>query len=288
MSKFSKNEIKGVGLGLRHPHVKNFIEDKPAVPWLEVHTENYFSPGTSASKFLLQIRQDYALSMHCVGLSLGSFEVGCPVRDDHLQKVKETYDRYEPALVSDHLSWSASQAHYIPDLLPVPMTEEALEVCVQNVDRAQEVLGRQMLIENPSAYASFKDSPIPEWEFLSALAERTGCGLLLDVNNIYVTAHNHNLDADEYLHKMPVEPVKEIHLAGYTVQEVEGQEVYVDTHGHPVYDDVWALYEKAVARFGDVPTLIEWDTDIPELSVLMDEKFKADKIFAAAKSREAA
>lgn len=289
MSKNSLNKIEGVGLGLRHQHLQNFINDKPNVPWLEVHTENFFSTDCAASKYLEKIRQDYPLSTHCVGLSLGSSSVDCPVREQHLQKVKETVDRLEPVLVSDHLSWSASDSvHYLPDLLPVPYTEEALDVMVQNIDRVQSVLKRQILVENPSSYLSYKDSPIPEWEFMNALVERSGCGILLDVNNIYVSAHNHGFDADYYLQQIPVNPVQEIHLAGYSTQEVEGQEVLIDTHGHRVYDAVWELYVKTVDRFGTVPTLIEWDVDVPELSVLMEEKAKADVVIAKTQKGEAA
>jgi uncharacterized protein (UPF0276 family) len=289
MSDRQTNQIEGVGLGLRHRHFQEFIDDKPDVPWLEIHTENFFSADCSASNYLEKIRVDYPLSAHSVGLSLGSSSVDCPVREQHLQKIKETVDRLQPTLVSDHLSWSASDSvHYLPDLLPVPYTDEALNVMVQNIDHVQTVLKRQILVENPSSYLSFKDSSIPEWEFLSILAEKSGCGILLDVNNIYVNAHNHGFDPSYYLQQIPVKPVQEIHLAGYSVREIEGEEVYIDTHGHRVYDSVWDLYVKAVDRFGAVPTLIEWDVDIPELSVLMEEKAKAEAVFAKAKKGEAA
>jgi len=282
-------KIEGVGLGLRHCHFQEFIDDKPKVPWLEVHTENFFSVGCAASKYLDKIRQDYPLSAHSVGLSLGSASVDCSVREQHLQQVKQTIDRLEPVLVSDHLSWSASDSvNYLPDLLPVPYTEEALDVMVQNIDHVQAVLKRQILIENPSSYLSYKDSPISEWAFLNALVERTGCGLLLDVNNIYVSAHNHGFDAEHYLQQIAVEPVQEIHLAGYAVRQVEGQDVLIDTHGHRVYGPVWDLYIKAVERFGAVPTLIEWDVDVPDLAVLMDEKAKADTIMSKISKGKAA
>ncbi len=284
MSKFTKNKIAGVGLGLRNQHFQEFIEDKPDVPWLEIHTENFFAAGSTASKYAEKIRCDYPFSTHCVGLSLGSAEVNCPVRADHLQKVKATIDRFEPSLVSDHLSWSASdKVHYLPDLLPVPYTEEALAIMVQNIDHVQEVLGRQILVENPSSYLAYKDSPIPEWEFLNAIAEKSGCGILLDVNNIYVSAHNHGFDAEFYINQIPIEKVQEIHLAGYDVRNIEGHDVYIDTHGRRVYDPVWGLYVKAIDRFGDVPTLIEWDNDVPELNILMEEKAKADIIISKAK-----
>jgi len=274
-------KIKGVGLGLRHQHFQEFIENKPDVPWLEVHTENFISQGSTSSKYLAKIRQDYPVSAHCVGMSLGSAVIGCPVREQHLQKIKKTVEWLQPSLVSDHLSWSASDGvHYLPDLLPLPYTEEAFKVVTENINRVQDVLQRQILVENPSSYLSFVDSSILEWDFLAELSKTTGCGLLLDVNNIYVSAHNHDFDALTYLERLPKEAVKEMHLAGYTVDHIEGKEVFIDSHGHRVYDGVWKLYEQALKRFGAVPTLIEWDTDVPELSVLLEEKNKAEAIIA--------
>jgi uncharacterized protein (UPF0276 family) len=282
-------KIKGVGLGLRHRHFQEFIENKPDVPWLEVHTENFFSQYSTSSKYLAKIRQDYPISAHCVGLSVGSAAVACPVREQHLQKIKNTIDWLQPFMVSDHLSWSASDGvHYLPDLLPIPYTEEAFKVVTQNINRVQDVLQRQILIENPSSYLSFNDSTILEWDFLAELSRSTGCGLLLDVNNIYVSAFNHGFDALTYLESLPVEAVKEMHLAGYSIDVIEGKEVYIDTHGQKVYDGVWQLYEKAIQRFGEVPTLIEWDTDVPELSVLLAEKKKAEAIIAKVLNKQVA
>ena len=187
----------------------------------------------------------------------------------------------QPSLLSDHLSWSASaDGHYLPDLLPLPFTEEAFDVVASNIKHAQDVLQRQILLENPSSYLSYIDSPIPEWQFLSLLAQETGCGLLLDVNNIYVSAHNHGFDCLEYLQNIPVAAVKEIHLAGFSIDNVEGKDIYIDTHGHRVYGGVWQLYEQAIKRFGALPTLIEWDTNVPELSVLLEEKKKAEAIIS--------
>ncbi len=288
MNEVTKDKIAGVGLGLRNQHFQEFIESKPDVPWLEIHTENFFAAGSTASKYAEKIRRDYPFSTHCVGLSLGSVEVDCPVRGNHLQKVKATIERFQPSLVSDHLSWSASdKVHYLPDLLPVPYTEESLNVMVRNISHVQEVLGRQILVENPSSYLAYKDSPIPEWEFLNALAKKSGCGILLDVNNIYVSAHNHGFDAEFYINQIPVKSVQEIHLAGFDVRNIEGHDVYIDTHGRRVYDHVWDLYVKAVSRFGSVPTLIEWDNDVPELNILMEEKAKADIIISKAKKEKA-
>jgi len=282
-------KIKGVGLGLRHRHFQEFIENKPDVAWLEVHTENFFSQHSTSSKYLAKIRQDYPISAHCVGLSIGSAAVACPVREQHLQQIKKTVDWLQPSMISDHLSWSASDGvHYLPDLLPIPYTEEAFDVVCQNINRVQDVLQRQILIENPSSYLSFNDSTILEWDFLAELSKSTGCGLLLDVNNIYVSAFNHGFDALTYLESLPVEAVKEVHLAGYSIDIIEGKEVYIDTHGQKVYDGVWQLYEKAIQRFGEVPTLIEWDTDVPELSVLLAEKKKAEAIIAKVLNKQVA
>lgn len=272
-------EIKGVGIGLRHRHFQEVIEQAPNVPWLEVHTENFFSQHSTSSKYLAIIRENYPISAHCVGLSLGSAAVSCPVREQHLQQIKKTIEWLQPSMVSDHLSWSASGGvHYLPDLLPIPYTEEAFEIVVKNINHVQDVLQRQILIENPSSYLSFNDSTITEWNFLAVLSKVTGCGLLLDVNNIYVSAFNHGFDALAYLKSLPIEAVKEIHLAGYSIDNIEGKEVYIDTHGQKVHEGVWQLYEKAIQRFGDVPTLIEWDTDVPELSVLLAEQKKAEAI----------
>jgi hypothetical protein len=273
------HSIQGVGISLKHQHFHEFIENKPDVPWLEVHTENFFSQDSTASKYLAKIRQDYPVSAHCVGMSLGSAVTNCPVRERHLQSIKKTVDWLQPSLLSDHLSWSATaNGHYLPDLLPLPLTEEAFDVFSKNIKHAQDVLQRQILIENPSTYLTYLDSPIAEWQFLSSLTQETGCGLLLDVNNIYVSAHNQGFDAVEYLENIPVEAVKEIHLAGYSIDNIEGQEIYIDSHGDRVFDGVWLLYEQAIKRFGVLPTLIEWDTNVPELSVLLAEKMKAEAI----------
>ena len=271
--------IQGVGISLKHQHFQEFINNKPDVPWLEVHTENFFSQASTSSKYLAQIRQHYPISAHCVGMSLGSAAINCPIREQHLHKIKNTVEWLQPGLISDHLSWSASPAGYfLPDLLPIPLTQEAFTIVANNIRRAQDTLQRQILVENPSSYLTYVDSPMTEWQFLSALAEDTGCGLLLDVNNIYVSAHNHHFDSLTYLNNMPLSAVKEIHLAGFSTEVIEGKELYIDTHGHRVCDDVWQLYEQAIKRFGAIPTLIEWDTNIPELAVLLDEKSKAEAI----------
>jgi len=278
-------KIQGVGISLKHQHFHEFIENKPDVPWLEVHTENFFSQDSTASKYLAKISQDYPISAHCVGMSLGSASIDCPIRERHLQSIKKTIAWLQPSLVSDHLSWSASaDGHYLPDLLPLPLTEEAFDAVVKNIKHAQDVLQRQILIENPSTYLTYVDSPITEWNFLSSLAQETGCGLLLDVNNIYVSGHNHGFDPLEYLQNIPLTAVKEIHLAGFSIDNVEGKKIYIDSHGHRIYDGVWQLYGQAVKRFGVLPTLIEWDTNVPELSVLLAEKAKAEAIITSVNS----
>ncbi len=263
------------GIGLRAEHYDAVLEDRPPVGWLEVHSENYFGAGGKPLDYLERIRARYPLSLHGVGLSIGSTD---PLDRQHLAKLKELIRRFEPALVSEHLSWSSVGGRYFNDLLPLPYTEEALDHMIARVAQVQDVLGRQILIENPSSYLQYVESAIPEWEFLVELAERTGCGVLLDVNNIYVSACNHGFDATTYLQTVPRHIVREIHLAGFTVNRVDDGEILIDTHNQPVWPPVWALYRQAVQRFGRIPTLIEWDTDLPELTVLVDEAYRADAI----------
>ncbi len=262
------------GIGLRAPHYRELTERRPDVGWVEVHSENYFGAGGQPLWFLERVRRDYPVSLHGVGLSLGSADA---LSHEHLISLKALIERFEPCLVSDHLSWSATGGRYLNDLLPLPYTDEALQVFCDHVSQAQEFLGRRMLIENPSTYVIYRHSTIPEWEFLSAVAERTGCGILLDVNNVYVSATNHGFDPLAYLAAIPVAPVEEIHLAGFD----QGEHCLVDTHGKPVAEPVWSLYAAAVRRFGSVPTLVEWDTDLPSLDVLLAEAAKADTLSGA-------
>ena len=260
------------GIGLRFPHHQVVVDTRPKVPWLEVHTENYMGGG-KAPAYLDTIRRDYPLSLHGVGLSLGSAE---GIDDAHLERVRLAVHRFEPGLLSEHLAWNVADGNYLADLLPLPMTEEALDLFCRNVDRTQTYLKRRILIENPSSYLQFRHSSIAEWEFLAAVNQRTGCGILCDVNNIYVSAGNHGWDAEAYLDALPTEAVGEIHLAGHSVRPADGDQVIrIDDHGSRVAPAVWALYERALERFGPVPTLIEWDTDIPALEVLLDEAAEA-------------
>jgi uncharacterized protein len=264
------------GIGLRSPHLDEIIATRPAVGWLEAHPENYMAGGP-APRALERIRRDYPVSLHGVGLSLGSADRPDP---RHLGRLKALVDRIEPALVSEHLSWSTTGAGYLNHLLPLPYTEESLAVLSRNVEQVQALLGRPLLVENPSIYLRFIHSPIPEPEFLAELARRTGCGLLCDVNNIHVTAHNVGLDAVAYLEALPPEAVGEIHLAGHARNDADGLTILIDDHGSRVAPEVWALYVRALARLGPVPTLVEWDTDIPSLDVLLGEAREADRLIA--------
>jgi uncharacterized protein len=263
------------GIGLRSPHYQQVVEEQPAVAWFEVHSENFFCAGGEMLRILEQVRRDYPLSLHGVGLSLGSSD---RLNQSHLDQLKNLITRAQPALVSEHLCWGAVDGRYLNDLLPLPYTEEALDLMTERVQAAQTFLGRQLLIENVSSYLSYTHSTIPEWEFIAALAERSGCGILLDVNNIHVNAVNHGFDAHAYLRAIPREHVKEIHLAGFTAKQGLAVELLIDTHSRPVADAVWLLYAEALAHCGPVPTLVEWDQDIPQLAVLMSEADKAQRI----------
>ena len=265
------------GIGLRFPHHDAVLEEKPDMAWLEVHPENYMGGGKPAA-YLDRIRRDYPLSLHGVGLSLGSAD---GLDATHLSRLRRLADRVEPGLVSEHLSWSAIEGVHFPELLPLPLTEEALAVVCRNVEVMQDFLARRILIENPSSYLQFRHSAIPEWEFIGAVAERTGCGILCDVNNTYVSAWNHGFDPRRYIQMLPADRIGEIHLAGHTVRRFDdGRAIRIDDHGSRVAAEVWALYSEAIARFGRVSTLIEWDTDVPPLAVLLEEAAKADRILA--------
>ena len=263
------------GIGLRFPHHEQVLQQQPAVAWFEVHAENYFGGG-SPRQVLERVRCDYPLSLHGVGLSLGSAE---GLDRTHLQRVAELVRSTEPGLVSEHLSWSIVGGQYLADLLPLPMTEEALEVVCRHVEQTQTTLQRRILIENPSTYLQFQHSTIPEWEFMAAVAQRSGCGILCDVNNIYVSASNHGWDPQAYLAALPAAAVGELHLAGHAVRTLDdGSVLRIDDHGARVAAEVWALYRQALRCFGATPTLIEWDTDIPAFDVLLDEAAQASAL----------
>jgi uncharacterized protein (UPF0276 family) len=268
----------GSGIGLRSSHVAEVLATRPAIDWLEVHAENYMGGGP-AVRALERIRGDYPVSIHGVGLSLGSTDGLDAV---HLERLAGLVERLQPALVSEHLSWSLTDGAYLNHLLPLPYTEEALAVVSEHVDRAQERLGRRLLIENPSSYLCFHHSPMPEAEFLNALVRRTGCGLLCDVNNVYVSCENLGGDAAAYLEAIEPAAVEEIHLAGHAVNDADGRAMLIDDHGSRVAEAVWRLHARALARFGAVPTLVEWDTDVPPLAILLEEAAKANVMLRAA------
>ena len=263
------------GIGLRAEHYDTMLATLPEIGWLEVHPENYFGEGGKPLYFLEQLRAHYPLSLHGVGLSAGSTD---PLNIEHLDKLKTLIQRFQPALVSEHVSWGSIGGRYLNDLLPLPYTEEALAHFADRVCGIQDCLGRQILVENASSYLEFEHSTIPEWEFVAEVAKRADCGLLLDVNNIYVNSRNHGFDPAVYLQAIPREPVQEIHLAGFTVNTLDAGEILIDTHNQRVCDAVWALYDQAIQRFGRIPTLIEWDTDLPPLQTLLDEARRADTI----------
>ena len=273
-TKGKRNTIPAAaGIGLRANHYREVLETRPPVAWWEVHSENYFGDGGAPHHYLERIRTHYPLSLHGVGLSLGSVD---PLNRTHLEKLKRLIERYQPALVSDHLSWSSVDGRYLNDLLPLPYTEEALAHIARRIDEAQDFLGRQLLIENPSTYLEFVESAIPEVEFMCALIERSGCALLLDVNNVYVSATNHGFDARQYIQSVPASAVQEIHLAGHTVKQYDDGAILIDTHDSVVCDAVWQLYAQTIDHLGRRPTLIEWDAQLPPLSVLLGEACKAD------------
>jgi uncharacterized protein (UPF0276 family) len=232
--------------------------------------------GGAAIRCLEAVRGNYPVLLHGVGLSLGSAEGLDPV---HLQRIKQVAERIEPALMSEHIAWSVSGGAYLADLLPLPMTEEALDIVCRHVDQMQSMLRRKILVENPSTYMQFRHSTIPEWEFMAAVAARTGCGILCDINNIFVSAKNHGWNASAYVAALPIAAIGEIHLAGHSVRELaDGGTLRIDDHGSCVADEVWSLYTEALRRFGPIPTLIEWDNNVPPLETLVGQARHADTV----------
>jgi uncharacterized protein (UPF0276 family) len=279
----SREGATGTGIGLRTPHVGEIVGARPSLPWLEVHAENYMTGGRAMAT-LEKIRQEYPVSLHGVGLSLGT---AGRLDARHLDRFRTLVEQIEPCLVSEHLAWSSVDGTYLNHLHPLPYTEETLRVFADHVLEVQEALGRRLLIENPSGYLRFRHSSIPEAEFIAEIVRRTGCGLLCDVNNIFVTAENLGLDPVGYLDTLPRDAVAEIHLAGHSRNDVAGHTILIDDHGSRVVEDVWRLYAHALRRFGPVPTLVEWDTDVPSLSVLLDEARRADDVREAVSREEA-
>ncbi len=276
MEASSFSATSAVGIGLRSPHYQQ-VRHSPLslAPWWEVHSENFFSEGGVSLALLQSIRDRYPVSFHGVGLSLGSAQ---PLCKEHLRKLAALVRRFQPFLVSEHLAWSVAGGVFANDLLPVPLTEESLSVVVSHIVQLQDVLQRQVLLENPSSYVQFACSTMPEWEFMAEVARQSGCAILLDVNNIYVSAINHGYVPDFYIDMIPKDAVGEMHLAGHSMEEIGGEPLLIDTHSGRISEEVWVLYRRALARFGVVPTLIEWDVDIPPLSVLREEADKASAI----------
>jgi uncharacterized protein (UPF0276 family) len=262
------------GIGLRAQHHAELLERRPPLGWLEVHSENHFARGGVQRKVLDEVRSLYPLSLHGVGLSLGSTD---PLDELHLNALKRLVRDFEPFLVSEHVSWGSVDGRFVNDLLPLPYTEEALRHTAHRVRAVQNVLGRQILMENVSSYLQFSGAQLTEWEFLAALVAESGCAILLDVNNVYVNAMNHGFDPQVYLNFIPSSAVREIHLAGHSATRIGTREVLIDTHGTAVCAAVWDLYGAALNRFGPVPTLIEWDTDLPSIDVLIAEAQKIDR-----------
>lgn len=272
------------GIGLRYPHHRTFLDQRPPVGWVEIHSENYLEGPALAT--LEAVRATHPVSMHCVGLSLGSAQ-GIDLR--HLERIAALAGRIEPGLISEHLAWGAVDHEFLADLLPLPLTGESLDVVSANVGRVQDRLKRRILIENPSTYLQFATSTIPETEFLTRLVARTGCGLICDVNNIVVSAANHGWDAERYLRSLPAEAVGEYHLAGHSVAETApaDQPLLLDTHDRPVPEIVWDLFDTALAIIGPRPAVIEWDAALPALGVLLGEADRAESHFAASINRHA-
>jgi uncharacterized protein (UPF0276 family) len=276
--------VGAVGIGLRAPHYEQVLELRPELGFLEVHSENFFCDGGAPLAWLERFRAAYALSLHGVGLSLGTAE-GIDIA--HLRRLAALVERTEPMLVSEHLSWSVTSGIYLNDLLPLPYTEETLAIVADNVAKVQDTLRRRLLVENPSSYLRFRHSTIPEPEFLAALVARTGCGLLCDVNNIHVTCANLGGDAAEYLDALPATAIGEIHLAGHAEIVRGGKTLLIDDHGAPVAPAVWQLYRRALQRCGVVPSLVEWDKALPPLAILLQETRTATAVARAMKDADA-
>ncbi|NVJ68711.1 MAG: DUF692 domain-containing protein [Alphaproteobacteria bacterium] len=267
-----------VGVGLKAQHYDEVLDSRPALDFFEVHAENYMMEGGAHHRYLEAICDHYRLSIHGVGMSLGS---ATGLDADHLKRFKELVERYRPWLVSEHLAWSRSGGAYLNDLLPLPLTQESFQVVCDNVSRMQDVIGRQILIENPSSYLAFEASDIPEVEFLGRLACQTDCGLLLDVNNVYVSGCNMGWDVGAYLDSVPASLIGEIHLAGHQLKKANGHEIRIDDHGSAVPVEVWQLYRQLIERVGARPTLIEWDNNIPDFSALLNEASSGRNIMQA-------
>ncbi|MGH1440434.1 MAG: MNIO family bufferin maturase [Cellvibrionaceae bacterium] len=269
-----------VGISLKAEHYEAILETKPDIGWFECHPENYMGDGGLPHYFLSRINEHYPISMHGVGLSLGSAD---GIESTHLDQLAKLVDQYQPAQVSEHLAWSHWNSIFLNDLLPLPYTQDFLECVIQNIDTVQNKLKRSILIENPSVYMGFNHNEMSETEFLNALVKQTGCGLLLDINNVHVSSNNLSSSAEEYIESYPLHAVGEIHLAGHSESHTSEGKLLIDDHGSPVIDEVWSLFSSVMTKVDKpLPVLIEWDTNIPQLSTLVDEAKKAEMIMTDA------
>ena len=267
------------GVGLKAQHVDDILSSKAEIGFFEVHAENYMGAGGLPHAQLNAIREHYPISVHGVGMSIGN---SSRIDPDHLARFKAVIERYQPAMVSEHLAWSTHDDVFYNDLLPVPYTDETLEQVINHIDEVQNAIGRQILIENPSTYVTFSESTWVEFDFMAALAKRSGCGLLFDVNNVFISATNHKYSPKDYIDAYPLDLVQEIHLAGHASdQDDEGEPLLIDAHDREVCDNVWDLYKHTLAKTGPLPSLVEWDNDVPEWSVLANEALKADLILGS-------
>lgn len=274
------------GLGLKPEHCAEILATAPDLGFFEVHAENYMGEGGPPHRYLTEIAARWPLSLHGVGLSIGAAR---PLDETHLRRLRRLVDRYRPASFSEHLAWSTHDSGYLNDLLPLPYTTETLDRVVAHVERTQQVLGRRMLLENPSTYVLFAESTIDEIDFLERVAQRTGCGLLLDVNNVMVSAVNHRLDAEAYIARFPLHLVGELHLAGYDeTLDAAGDRLLIDAHASAVRPDVFSLYQRVIALAGPLPTLVEWDNDLPDFLTLHAEALRVDAALVAAEQTRAA
>ena len=264
------------GVGLKAPHYRQILEERPDIGFFEVHAENYMGDGGPPLRYLEAICEHYPLSLHGVGLSIGAAR---PLDVKHLRHLRDLIDRYQPEHFSEHLAWSTHDTGFLNDLLPVPYTAETLQIVVSHIDQVQDTLRVQMLLENPTTYLAFTESTYFETDFIAEVAKRTGCGLLLEVNNVFISATNQQWDRFAYIDTFPLRHVKEIHLAGFKPEEDDkGRPLLIDTHDRPVDHEVWDLYEYVTLRTGPVPTLIEWDSDLPSLEELLAEARRAEAI----------
>ena len=278
MTAISEGLPARAGVGLKPEHYDHILQQHPDIGFFEVHAENYMGAGGPPHRYLEAVRSHYPLSLHGVGLSLGAAR---PLDRAHLLRLKALVERYRPHSFSEHLAWSTHDTGFLNDLLPLPYTAETLDRVVAHIDETQQTIGRMLLLENPATYVLFDESTIDEIDFLEAIVTRTGCGLLLDVNNVVVSCVNHRFDAQAYVDRFPVEWVGEIHLAGYDeTQDESGDRLLIDAHGSPVKTDVMALYAHVLSRRGPVPTLIEWDNDVPDFATLQNEAMRAEALMA--------